>query len=154
MQPVRDLMLAAKTITAFALSDEKTVDTVTIKDLYELFKGQVTRLPILSADKAVSYIIHQSLLFKFISRKSMEVSAEADEVSKLSFQTFLEFEDMREMVEGSRAFVPIDATVGDAKKKMDETTNCQDVFVTENGKPDEVMMGWLTNTDIAKHLKA
>jgi hypothetical protein len=36
---------------------------------------------------------------------------------------------------------------------MDGVKDCQDVFVAEHGKPDEPVMGWLTNIDIAKNAK-
>ena len=60
---------------------------------------------------------------------------------------------MRELVEKSIAFVSSKTTLGDAKAAMEKTKNCQDVFVTENGIPEEPVIGWLTNTEILKHVK-
>jgi hypothetical protein len=58
-----------------------------------------------------------------------------------------------ELVEKSIAFVASKATLEDAKAEMEKTSNCQDVFVTQTGKADEPIQGWLTNTEISKHLK-
>jgi len=60
---------------------------------------------------------------------------------------------MRELVEKSIAFVSSKTTLGDAKAAMEKTKNCQDVFVTENGRSEEPVIGWLTNTEILKHVK-
>ena len=61
---------------------------------------------------------------------------------------------MPDLVEKSLGFVSVKATLGDAKATMEKTKNCQDVFVTENGRADEPVIGWLPNTDISKHAKA
>jgi len=37
---------------------------------------------------------------------------------------------------------------------MDTTPNCQDVFVTQNGKAGEAVIGWITNNEIADNSKA
>ncbi len=60
---------------------------------------------------------------------------------------------MPDFVARSLAFVSKNATLGDAKAVMEKTKNCQDVFVTENGTPDEPMLGWLPNTEISKFTK-
>jgi hypothetical protein len=53
----------------------------------------------------------------------------------------------------SMGFIKGDATLGQAKEKMESIKNCQDVFITENGKSTEPITGWLTNVEIGKHLK-
>ncbi|MDH3892385.1 MAG: hypothetical protein OEV49_15025 [candidate division Zixibacteria bacterium] len=152
VQDVSDLMLPTKSITALHLTQDENEDVLPLRKLNDLFAGVVTRIPILEND-AVKYIVHQSLLFKFISRVDKGAST-ADQVLKKSLTDFLEFNNMRAMVENSLAFVSIDHTIDDAKNAMDAVPNCQDVFVTQSGKPDEPMLGWLMNTEIAKRLKA
>src|SRR5438876_724908 len=46
-------------------------------------------------------------------------------------------------------FVSERATVADARAKMGSIKNCNDVFATANGNPDERAIGWLTNTLLA-----
>jgi hypothetical protein len=36
---------------------------------------------------------------------------------------------------------------------MDKVTNCQNVFVSQLGQPNEPVLGWLTNVDILNHAK-
>ena len=54
----------------------------------------------------------------------------------------------------SIAVVSQRATLADAKDAMESTPNCQDVFVTKNGKREKPVVGWLTNVRIAEHARA
>jgi hypothetical protein len=36
---------------------------------------------------------------------------------------------------------------------MKRIEECQDVFVTTNGRAEEPVLGWLTNADIAKQVE-
>ncbi len=56
---------------------------------------------------------------------------------------------MRGLITESLAFVPVNATVADAKMAMEQTEDCQDVFVTQAGSKSESVLGWLTNVDIS-----
>jgi hypothetical protein len=56
--------------------------------------------------------------------------------------------------------VKSDATLADAKTAMDKasaalgsTDSCYDVFVTDNGNPDETVIGWITNDIINENAK-
>ena len=55
-----------------------------------------------------------------------------------------------EEVVSATAFVRLDATLADARAKIEATSDCQDVFVTDTGDKDETLRGWLSNTRIAE----
>ena len=64
------------------------------------------------------------------------------------------------VVRGSFAVVKADATLAEAKSAMDKASaalgsvgNCYDVFVTDNGKADETVIGWITNDIINENAK-
>jgi hypothetical protein len=46
------------------------------------------------------------------------------------------------------------ATLLDVKNIMDLLPGCQDVFVTETGKKDEDILGWISNVDVMNNSKA
>lgn len=48
-------------------------------------------------------------------------------------------------------FVKKDATLLDAKKAMDAIPECFDVFITENGKKNEPVLGMITNSKILEY---
>lgn len=154
MRPVRDLMLGVNKISAYEMMEGETENEIGIKELHEMLRGGVTRIVIFDQKRIVNYVIHQSMLFKFISKKSIEASDSRVDVSTLKLSEFLEFEDMRKWVQESLAFVSVNSALGDAKRVMEQTEFCQDVFVTQNGKNNEPVLGWLTNNDIARHSKA
>lgn len=153
MRPVTDLMLGTNRITACELKG-RTEDDVTIRELYDLLKGVVTRIPVYDDKGAAKYVIHQSLLFKYISAMSVDTPSQPIDIAELKLKDFLNFDDMRGIVEKSLGFVSEEATLGDAKKKMEEIEKCRDVFVTKNGEQCEPVLGWLTNIEIMKHTRA
>jgi len=154
MRPVKDLMLGENKIISHKMGDKEEPKDVTIEKLYGYLKEGVTRIPILDHKGAVKYIIHQSMLYKFISEKSMQAGAAPLNITALTLKDLLEFPNMLDLVEKSLGFVSVKATLGEAKATMEKTKNCQDVFVTEKGRADEPIIGWLANTDISKHAKA
>jgi hypothetical protein len=48
-------------------------------------------------------------------------------------------------------FVKKDGTLLDAKKAMDAIDECLDIFVTENGKKEEPVLGLITNNKILEN---
>ncbi len=55
--------------------------------------------------------------------------------------------------ENSFVFVSQDATLADAKLKMEALKNCNDVFVTMTGQREEPLLGWVTDNTIAENSK-
>jgi hypothetical protein len=130
-----------------------------IADLYDKLGGRITRLPIFAAEGNVRYVIHQSLLYKFVAdytllRREGEAGAPTGDARELTLRDFLAAEGMRQMVEEALAFVDVKATLGEAKRRMEETPRCQDVFVTRDGTRASPVVGWVTNVDIGRRMSA
>jgi hypothetical protein len=68
----------------------------------------------------------------------------------LTLAHVLEQPEMKQLFESSFAVVPKNASLAEAKAAMETKADCRDVFVTENGRRDEAVLGWLTNVDIAR----
>ena len=62
--------------------------------------------------------------------------------------------DMAATVGNTLAFVAQNATLADAKKRMEAVKGCQDVFVTSDGQPKSPFVGWITNVEISKRARA
>jgi len=153
-RPVTDVMLGVGGITACKLEEGRKIEEVKIEELYSLLKEGITRIPILDDKGAVRCVIHQSMLYKFISDKSIQAAGEPLNIGASTLDDFLRFPGMRDLVEKSIAFVSAKATFGNAKREMEKIKNCQDVFITQGGGSDEAILGWLTNTEISKQAKA
>ena len=154
MRPVEDIMVEKSRMSFYQLKQDESESDVKIEKLYKMLKGVVTRIPVLDYNGVAKCIIHQSMLYKFITEKMMEEPGKTVDIASLTLQDFFNFKEMKEFVHNSMVFIPIAAKLGEAKTEMEKIKICQDVFVTLNGKAEEPILGWLTNTEISKSLKA
>ena len=108
-------------------------------------------MPVLEENRVCKYIIHQSLIYKFVALRSTGGEATPISLSDLSLEDLLAFEDVIDYVREAIAAVSETATLGDARAAM-EKVNCQDILVTTTGERQGPVVGWLTNVDIARHV--
>ena len=113
---------------------------------------KVTRVPIWTPGKVVRFIVHRSVVYQFQAQRDRAVATKPT-VEEFLAADFDETKKMKDIV-GKIAWLPRSATLADAKAKMEGTPDCQDVFITENGKKDEAILGWITNIDIANKSRA
>jgi hypothetical protein len=152
--PVTDKMIPLNLIKTYVIPGDKTFRDIPLTELYDLLQGTITRLPVLDDKNVARFMIHQSMLYKYMADQGMAKDGKAPaSLSGLTFEDFLNEPKMKELISESMAFVPAKATLAEAKEKMESVKNCQDVFVTENGKSTEPILGWLSNVEIGKHLK-
>ena len=79
----------------------------------------------------------------------------ATAMTKLTLQNLLDgAPELRLVLQGTFALIKESASLADAKLAMETTPNCQDVFVTQNGRKDEAVLGWITNNEVAVNSKA
>jgi hypothetical protein len=114
----------------------------------ELEGRQLNRVPILGADGQPLYIIHRSMIDKFIV--SQIRSGNDKSSAALSLADLLAEPEMRTMFEDTFVVVKRQATLAEAKCAMLTKPGCSDVFVTDTGNRNEPVLGWLTNVDIAR----
>lgn len=141
--------------------DEEIELAELIKHLREGIKRD--RLPIFKDNKKTgpaARVLHRSIVEKFITQKTFESPAPAKPIADLTLADLMADPQLGGVVRGSFALVKGDATLADAKNEMDKasaalgnTGNCYDVFVTETGKADEVVIGWITNDIINENAK-
>jgi hypothetical protein len=139
--PVRDVMIKASEIVAIRLKPTETEADIPFASIEGALSPKVTRVPILNADGAVRYVLHQSLIYK--------VKAAQAPGATPTLKDMLADDALRKLAE-ALAFVKTDASLADAKRAMDAVSGCQDVFVTQNGKREEPVLGWLDNARMAK----
>jgi hypothetical protein len=79
----------------------------------------------------------------------VERSRQGDDITTLTLKDLLEnAEGFKERVEETFGIVAEGATLADAKAEMRRIKNAQDVFVTDNGRKDGAVIGWITNSII------
>lgn len=121
-----------------------------LDEMDKLNKGD--RLPVLTDKFVANYVIHRSELDQYIATKARKnVPGTAD----LTFGDFFkECPDREKMFATSFGTVKSDATLADAQVAMQQTKNCEDVFVTADGTPAGEVLGWITDNIIQANLQA
>ena len=145
-------MIPATRIVVAQIPSGKAAKDVPLKDLRGKLTAKITRIPVVDANGAVQYIVHQSGLFKFIADKALAGTSAAD-IDKLTLQDLVDDAELKNWV-GNIAFVSQQVSVGVAKQTMEAQLGCQDLVVTRTGSRTEPMLGWMTNTDIGRLSKA
>ncbi len=154
---VKDVMISKNMMEVVSLGANDDPGKVMLLDECINRLGEsITRLPVLAANGSVKFVIHQSLLYKFVTQKTIEMKASGKDfdLTGQTLQDFLKHNHMESRVAKSIAFVSIDESLADAKNAMERLVGCQDVFVTADGHPDKPVKGWLTNVEITKYAKA
>ena len=115
--------------------------------LNELEEQGWHRMPIFVGEDHAKYIMHVSMIDKFI-RKKIFAGESVETVAGLTLAHLLDEPSMKNMFETTFAVVGEDATVEGARRAMEAGKQCQDVFITKNGTAEEPVIGWLTDRDL------
>jgi len=146
--PVREEMIPSDRIKSYTLTqaEEADIRVLELQGLWTALEGisPLSRLPILTGNKAVRGVVHRSLLEGFAARASSAVPHAFDQKTVAD----LSADEQRLLM--LFAVIPLSATVADARVAMKAVgADCNDVFVTATGKASEPVEGWLTNTKLA-----
>jgi|SRR6266496_1031399 hypothetical protein len=144
--PVTRVMIRESVFVTYDVGPGDRVEDVALTAVREKMQAldpPSRRLPIRNAFGAILYVIHDSTLTAYADSVGQTTTTLDKTIGDLlSDPTF------RELVEAI-GFVAEKATVAEARAVMVSIKNCNDVFVTTNGKRDERAIGWLTNTLLA-----
>ena len=126
------------------------------KDILGLLSGRITRVPILDHNERVKFVLHESLIFRFIAEKTMALRNEgqAVDVSTFTLKDLLGHGDNQAFASRTIGFVRKGATLAEAKEKMEVVNKCQDIFVTEDGTAGTAAVGWITNAIVSTYSRA
>ncbi len=108
-----------------------------------------SRIPILDENDYPLYLIHRSNIDRFLATKALD----GHSIKALNLKDFLDDPDMQKILDHGFALVRQDADLAEAKDKMDNAKDCLDVLVTQDGKENEPVLGWITNAEIEKVAK-
>ena len=147
-EPISKHMRPLASMSYFQISGGKGNADYTLAELRKKFGGNITRLPVIDGDKKPKYMIHESSLNKYKDGGGQDTD---------TLEAFIAAQEAVGAEYGlNKGFVLVsEATpLGEAKRKMDQTPPCQDIFVTKEGTEDEPLTGWISDRRMAKLLKA
>jgi hypothetical protein len=150
---VRQVMKTRGATKVYDVPEGRSETNIRIAELLDLTGKGYSRVPIFAPGDVVRYIVHESLLNKFVAETAK--TNPGFDLAALTLSDFLAHpagdQTLKDWV-SKKAFVKVDATLADARGAMLAIKGCQDVFVTQSAKPEEPVLGWLTNTDITRDL--
>ena len=149
---VKDVMMKYDQLYKQELADDETLDEVKLFDIRKnIDTRNIKRWPIFK-NCVYQLILHRSIIDQFLTDQVVAgKTVKALEALKVKDMKNDGNDWIKQVLVDAACFVPEDATLYEAKKKMDESTCCNDVFVTKNGLSTEPVLGWISNVDIVKY---
>lgn len=146
---MKDVWIPMENAVSVTMDKETREDGVLVKKhmLDKLEKKGKERLPILDPEGRVKYVLHRSLIDRFVVKSLTEQGRKLEE---LTLADMLKDEDIREVITGSFKTVRTDANLADAKEFIDKVAICSDIFATMDGTPNMKAVGWVTNVIIGE----
>ena len=168
--PVKSKMIPVNQIVSIKIGADETAADIKLEGkILKTFDDEgKNRLPILDDNGHPLYIIHRSMIDKYITQKitkkeSLEESKKSlEELANWTLQDLMNKDPgLKKLFEESFVIVKEDASLGDAKAAMEASSNrldafvtCLDAFVTKDGMRNEPVIGWITNVMITENAKA
>jgi len=154
--PVKEKMRPLKSMTIWPLKRGEEAACV----LSKLLDGsKYDRVPMLDDQNRLVYLVYLATINHFISQLAMGKATVAGKgpLDVTLQDMFAADPQIKVMAEKSFGFVAQTASLSDAQREIERVSKdcaCNDVFVTATGKPDEAILGWVTDNTIAENLKA
>jgi hypothetical protein len=132
--------------------DQMPLSSTKVRDLALRFRSQRrTRMPFVDGLNRVQMIVHRSMIDGYLASKVTEPDPEID-IANMTIAEMLEKEpELKSLFEMSYGFVGREKRLVEVKTIMGANPNIQDVFVTQTGKQNEPVLGWITNAMMAQH---
>ncbi|OFX84177.1 MAG: hypothetical protein A2W99_00165 [Bacteroidetes bacterium GWF2_33_16] len=159
--PVKEVMIPLEKIKYIEFKEdtknEKIIDI--IKN--PIFK-EYHRIAFLTPEKVFRYMIHKSTLALFLIEKTQVAGTGGSQAkvdtNTLTLQDLFQYDNhdsrIPQMLNRGYSFMSVSGCLLDAKNIVDSIPECQDVFVTLNGKETEPVLGLVTNNMILEKAKA
>ena len=144
--PVTSIMRSLINTVYFQIPRGKNEKNVKLSQLRAKIGGNISRLPIIDADRIPRYMIHESSIDKYIASGGKQED---------TLENFIVTQKKEGFEFGfGKGFIMVSeqTALAAAKCKMEETPDCQDIFITKGGSPDEPLTGWISNVRMAKFL--
>lgn len=182
--PVTEVMMPFDKIKKIEVPANGDPDKLIIQELYNQLVKDKTRRALIFVGRRIVYVLHKSLLSDFLFRNPALPASSANPPTPggntptggsggstpagggnppapaappaptiTDMKNDKDKDILNAFVNGV-AIVAKSATLLDVKNLMDNFVGCQDVFVTETGKRDEDVLGWISNVDVMEKTKA
>lgn len=145
--PASSIMRSLAAMVYFEIPEGKNDKDIKIKELISKFGKNGSRLPIIDINKKPRYMIHESIIDRYINSGGSEED---------TLEFFISKQKQEKKEYGlNEGFVIISEkeSISQAKNVMENAPSCLDIFITKEGKSDEPLLGWISNIRLTKYLK-
>lgn len=147
--PISSIMRSIHETIHIEIPEGKGDNDIKLSSLVEKLDGKlITRIPVVTQGKKPKYMIHESRIDKYLAEGGKANNSLEQFIAAQKEQNF-EFGINRGFV-----LVSEETTIADAKQRMEETSACQDIFISKKGTADESLTGWVSNLRLGKYLEA
>jgi hypothetical protein len=150
---IRQIWIPVGQIVAAQIAIDRTEADITIEQLRSMLDEKVSRVPVWDQDRVVKYILHESLIYKYLALYGAEISSKDGQPRPANLRDLLSRDDFRKFATAI-SFIGQSDTLADAKRAMEAKPNCRDVFATNAGQGSAPVLGWITNIEIARYSTA
>ena len=105
------------------------------------------RIPVFDEGNRPQYVLHRSMINAFTMQKLRE-GMTANKVKELTLENLLTDANFKDRVALTFVTLRDTATMADVKVAMDPFDTVQDAFITNTGRSDSAVYGWITNNMI------
>ena len=150
--PVIEAMISLEDINTAKLVLDKNENDIKIREdiIENIFKKlQKNRLPVVDTTGKVIYIIHRSIVDKYVAEQVLSGNST---VTAATLNDLILANNYRQI---ATAFGTVSKTTKliSVKNQIDSNPDCADVFVTEDGTKNSRAIGWITNVIVAEKSK-
>lgn len=118
---------------------------------------RISRLPILDSSGKFVAFLHRGVWTEMLAT-ALRQSAGGLDMKTATLGSMLTAayplgkasQNYGDFIRSAAGFVGRDRSVADAKALMEGLPGCQDIIVTDHGKSDEPVAGWISNVDIGR----
>lgn len=145
---VAGAMIPRAQMVVMEVSDDSEAQALKLAEIEQKMAGAgKSRMPIFLADGSVAYIVSRPTLLEYRTRAALDPAQPID--PKKTIADLLKVPELAKEIQAIAVVGP-DDVLGTARARMAGVEGCWDVFVTQGGGRKGAVVGWLTNTDLAK----
>jgi len=142
------------------VKDKAEFESLKLVDLIKkMEETQTERMPVLKADDGTYlFLIYRTTIERFLLQSELGKIKLTNSDKPLPPKDQLTMADLLNSdfdlikrilaIDLDKCFLPLTATLSDARQAMQDNSFCQDVFITQTGKRTEKVEGWISNSTV------
>jgi hypothetical protein len=137
----------AKISPVLEVANDDEARARTLRDIYSLMtSSQQGRVPVFTNAGTALYVVHEADIEKY---SQSQATAASDLPAAATLGTLADLSDINRELTSFVSVSPADSLV-DARSILSRVPHAKDVFVTTDGQKTGTVLGWITNSDLAR----